>query len=208
MLSDDTPVLVHFPDETDDRLLYPGTILEVSHNSDSHTAELDDEDVFPQPGQEIAIYYESQQMFTKQTAQIEAVMQTGDKPVIAFTTVGEPDSAENRQCFRVSTANNDLAAIIGTESCRVLDVSVSGLSVIAEAKHTTGANIRVTIEFEEESFSGPARVHSKRDMSPGRTRFGLQCVDDKFTDGDLQKGLQHIMMTVQRQQLRRLKRSG
>ena len=210
MLGEGTPIFVVFPEESDDRVLHPATVIEA--NGDARTAELEEEGLFPEAGQQIVIYFYDNvtgSHFLQCDAKIDAVMDTGDKPIIGFMTTGNTNSAESRQCFRVSTISNDLSAQVGPENdCRLLDVSQTGFSFITKTTYPTGAHINVVIRYEDTEYSGNMRVQGHRSMSRGRNRCGLHCTDDRRNGGNLKEGLQHITMAAQREQLRQMKRSG
>ncbi len=104
---------------------------------------------------------------------------------------------------------NELHAKVGPEAdCHLLDVSATGFSFVTENTYPVSAHIDVSIRFEDTDYSGSMRVQGSKPLRRGRNRCGLHCVDDRNTGGNLQQGLQHITMAVQREQLRRMKRSG
>jgi hypothetical protein len=208
MITEGTPVYVMLADELDEGTLHPGIV--VDDDDDTYTVELEEEDLFPQVGQSVSIYfYEAGTHFMQRAAQIEAVMEDGTNPIVALKAVGEIVSAENRQCFRVSTVTGNQRARVGREEgCRVMDISATGFSILTEQPYRVGEVLEVEIEFEGQAFSGPVRVQGLRDVGRGGKRCGLHCNDDRYTKGTLQKGLQHISMSIQRQQLRRMRGTG
>ena len=90
----------------------------------------------------------------------------------------------------------------------MVDVSATGFAVIAGKQYKACDIVEATIRFETETFSGRGRIESIRELSAGRFRYGLHCVDGTATDETLRKGLPQISAAVQRQHLRRLARAG
>jgi len=68
--------------------------------------------------------------------------------------------------------------------------------------------VSVTLRYEGSQFSGEARIQSIRQLDQSRIRYGLHAIDDRMSGGDLRKGQQHISAAIEREQLRRLSRSG
>jgi hypothetical protein len=145
----------------------------------------------------------------KQPAHLDSVMETGPTPLVGFRTTGEPTSAEGRDRFRVSTVMANLTASVGAEpECPLLDISSTGFAVEATQRYEIGQVVSVTLRYQGRLFSGKARVQSIREREMGSIRYGLHALEDKTSGGDLQKGQQHISAAVEREQLRRLSRSG
>ena len=207
MLASETKVFLSLPHESQRRILHPATVKEASKRG--YTAELEESDVALQAGQDLFGYYELKRKFVKQPARIDAVMQTAPMLVIGFQITGEPMSAESREWFRVSTVMANLTASVGAEpECRLLDVSTAGFAVEAATRYEIGQIVPVTLRYENGQFSGEARIQSIREMEKGRFRYGLHAVEEKASGGDLRKGQQHISAAIEREQLRRLSRSG
>lgn len=188
------------------RVLHPATML--GTQDEGYWAELEEKDLSLEKGREVFVYYEIERRFLKQTARIEAVTDEQHKLTIYFVTVGEPVSAENRQQFRVSTVMSDLTSTLGEETCKLLDVSGVGFSVVSKKRHEIGATLSVEMHHEGQCFSGTVCVQSARSLDKERIRYGLHCVDETHSGCNLAKGLWQITMAVQRQQLRRLAGKG
>jgi hypothetical protein len=207
MLASETKIFLNIPNETKQRILHPATVKEA--NKRGYTAELEESDVALKAGQDLFIYFELKRRFVKQPARIDAVMQTAPLLVVGFQITGEAMSAESREWFRVSTVMAKLTASVGSESeCRLLDVSTAGFAVEATARYEIGQVVPVTLRYQGSQFSGEARIQSVREMGKGRFRYGLHALEDKTSGGDLRKGQQHISAAIEREQLRRLSRSG
>ena len=202
-----TGFFVQIPDESSHLILHSAVVQECTNNT--YTAELQEDTTLLKSGQDIFVYYEFRNEFTRQPARIHVIADTPSGRTFTFQFTGDAVSAERRQCYRVSTV---MAAVIATfggeENCPVVDVSATGYAVIAAEQYKTTDIIKATIQFEGETFSGLGRVESARKLGVGRIRYGLHCVDGKSTDETLRNGLQQISAAVQRQHLRRLARAG
>ena len=207
MLASETKIFLNLPNESKRCILHPAKVKEAS--TSGNTAELEETDVSQQAGQDVFVYYNLKRKFVKQPARIDAVMQTAPVLVVGFQITGEAMSAESREWFRVSTVMARLKATVGAESeCRLLDVSSAGFAVETATRHEIGQIVPVTLYYQGDQFSGEARIQNIREMGEGRFRYGLHAVEDKACGGDLRKGQQHISAAIEREQLRRLSRSG
>ncbi len=202
-----TGCFVQVPDESSQRILHSAVVQGFTNNT--YTAELQEDAALVESGQDIFVYYESRGEFTRQPARIHVIADTPSGGTISFQFTGDAVSAESRQCYRVSTVMAAVTATFGGEgNCAVVDVSAAGFAVIAAKQYKATDIIEATIRFEGETFSGRGRIESARELSAGRFRYGLHCVDGKSTDETLRKGLQQISAAVQRQHLRRLSRAS
>lgn len=184
-------------------ILHPAEVIAIT--SDVYSAELKEEDLGFETGDEFLVYYEIRQKFVKQSARVESVLEDVDSPSITFVTVGEPASAESRQEFRVSTVMSELFCTIGEETdCVTLDVSAKGFAALAKTKHTIGAILDVDLRYEGQRFAGKVCVQSIKKRGENLNRYGLRCVKEKNAESNLAQGLWQMSMTLQRQQLRRL----
>jgi hypothetical protein len=207
MLASETKVFLQFPNESPKRILHPATIKEAGGSS--CTAEMEETNVAIEAGQKLFVYYNDKRRFVKVAARIDAVMQTAPRLVVGFQTIGEPVGAESREWFRVSTLMANLNATVGRETeCPLLDVSNVGFSIEATQRYQAGDVVPVTLRYEGQQFCGDGIVQSVRDLGEGRFRYGFRSVDEKGAGGGLQKGQQFISAAIEREQLRRLSRSG
>jgi hypothetical protein len=204
MLGADKNLFLSIPNESVLRILHPGTVVSVEH--DIYTAELEEEDVPLEEGQEVFIYYEIDHTFMKQPARLETVTQGDPKTSISFATSGAPVSAEDRDCYRVPTAFKGLTVTVDPEkSCDLLDVSGTGFAVTASEHYGIGELVEVALRFRSEAFSGRACLQSMKKLGEGRIRYGLYCVDQKIAAGSLSRGLHAISLAIQREHLRALR---
>jgi hypothetical protein len=184
------------------RVLHPARVLTVRDAACS--ASLPCPLLNLKPEQELLLYYTNKGEFSQQPIRINAIMEGRDSNVIGFTTIGEPVSAQSRECFRVTAAIAGLTATIDDHpGCPLVDVSATGFSVICSAAYTIGQNVPVTMRHEGRVFTGLATVQSARAIKPGRIRYGMFCGGRKAM-GDLESGLAQISASLQRAQLRRI----
>ncbi len=202
-----TGCFVQVPDESSQRILHSAVVQ--GFRDSTYTAELQENATLLESGQDIFVYYEFRNEFTRQPARIDLIADTPSGYTISFQFTGDAVSAERRQCYRVSTVMAAVTATFGgEENCPVVDVSATGFAVIAAKQYKAMDIVTATVRFESETFSGQGRIESIRELEVGRIRYGLHCVDGKSTDETLRKGLQQISAAVQRQHLRRLSRAG
>jgi len=205
MLGTGIDVFLAFPEDAGQRVLHPGRVVEVSQ--DGYAAEFQESDLPTEAGQEVLVYYEIRNRFSKQPARIDALLQATPQPVIGFATTGEAVPADDRECYRVSTLVEELTVTLaGEENCALGDVSATGLSIISEGQYNIGQSLPVELDFEGEKYTGTGVVQNIKTLRQYRSRYGLSCAGDKVDGGNLEKGVHKVGLAVQREQLRR--RSG
>lgn len=187
------------------RILHPAKIL--GAKPDVYTAELQDEKLSVNEGQEILIFYLYRHQFLQQAATIDEIIEIEPDLVIEFETIGEAVSAQHRQEYRISTETADMTVEIGEENdCQLLDVSCSGFSAAATEQYAVGNTLNAILKYEDQEYGGQVTVESIRKMSEGRTRYGLSCVDRAGDADSLAKALPRVFLSLQRAQLRRVAR--
>jgi hypothetical protein len=225
MLTPGVVVFVNLPEQTSQRVLHAAKVVQ---NGPSGLVIRCDEPGLPLiPERAIRLYYEIKQKFMQQPARIEAILDTGEAlagsppadtasppnpeagPLgasLVIKTLGEPVSAESRQCYRVSTLMAGLKADIGQEKrCVLADVSNTGFAIIASTGIPQGTTHPVLLHHEGKQFPGQGLIQSVKDLGKGKCRYGLLCADPGNAQRTpLKQGLQQISVAVQRQQLRRL----
>jgi hypothetical protein len=207
MLTIGTGLFIQVPDETDQRILHPAKVTAV--DGTLVTAQLEDEDVPVEPGQNVFIYYEFRREFMQQSARIDAVSDVETAAVVGLETTGDAVSSESRQCHRVSTVTANLSASLGAEdACELTDVSATGFSVIAGEEHRRGTTLTATIRFEGRTYSGIGCIQSVKTLGPGRIRYGLHVGESDERSETLAQGLRAVSTSVQRKQLRRMAGAG
>ncbi|MCH7793126.1 MAG: PilZ domain-containing protein [Planctomycetes bacterium] len=162
-------------------------------------------------GDELLLYYETNREFMKYSARVLEVVEGSqdDEDVLELKLelIGQPVSAESRKCYRVVTALCGLTATIGEQcGCHLVDASVTGFAVIAKPGLKIGTNLRVTLQYEDASFSGNACLQSIKPLDAKRTRYGFSCSESGSSE--LACGLRTINLEVQRMQMQRLSRSA
>ncbi len=109
------------PDNTRDRVLYEGEVVEVTN--ETFVARFD-EAIPAVIGANVFAHAEVNQKFMQQAATVQAVLQTEPPQVLAFARTGEPISAESRNSYRVSLAASAIPMTINQDDkCQLLDVS-------------------------------------------------------------------------------------
>jgi hypothetical protein len=204
MLAIGLTVFVHFPGNSAQRVLHPCLVTQIN-GSESMTILPEDQTLQFEVEQEFLIFYEKQRKFMQQPAKVEALLDIDSGSVVALQTIGEPVSAESRQCYRVSTVISDLLATFdGHENCSLRDVSVTGFAVTSPGSYRLGQVLDAELLYEGKRFKGQASVQSVSPAADGLTRYGVNCMKSAPGPNTLTKGVQCISMAVQRQQLSRL----
>jgi len=197
-----TRIFLARPEEVADRVLYAAQLTEVRGRMLS--AKLDDEGLDLQVGDAAFLFFEMRNDFVKQPVRIRVLMDSGEAPAAGMEMLGEPVSADGRQCFRVSPQFRSLGVDVdGETGCMLLDVSVSGLACIAATRHRIGDTLRIALPFEGDVYEGPCCVQNIVPLEDGRFRYGLHCVERRISPASLKRGLQRVTMTLQRDELRR-----
>ncbi len=201
MLKTESNIFFKIPDESKEIALHRAKILTVKENL--YTAELEEDGLALEGGMDLFIYFEMDRQFMRQAARIGSVVESEQKTLVEFETIGDPDSAENRQTLRFSTVGADLTATFGSEKkCQVVDISPTGLAVYATKSHEIGSQVDVILHFEGEEFQGTVNIMAAIERK-SEIRYGVHCVDETKSGSSLKNGLGKITMAVQRQQLAR-----
>jgi len=154
-------------------------------------------------GAEAVIFFHGPKEFMQQPAVVTEVIDDNGKTFFGIQTTGDAVSAESRKCYRVCTVLGSYEATIGDEGRRhIVDVSATGLAVMADGDYAFGQVLPVSFELNGKTYSGAACVQSVKKVKAG-TRYGLLCVECGNKD-NLEDGLQKLTMDAQRTQLKRL----
>jgi len=203
MVGIDEGFFLQIPDESKHRILHGGTVKGITENLYSVTFE--DGDLPIEDSQNVLIYYEKNRGFLQQPARIISTVDREPSLIVELEPIGEPISAESRQHYRISTVMAELTAEIGAETnCPFLDVSASGFSIICMEKYKLGNVVSATLQHQGQRYSGEVCVLSVRELSKGRMRYGLHCIESKKPGDSIQQGLQIMSITLQREQLNRM----
>ncbi len=199
MWANGSDLFVQLPSESNERILHGGVVQGVE---DGVIRFQPNDRLALEPGQDIRIYFERQREFMQQPAKVEAALDDADAGVLAIRPEGEAVSAENRQCYRVSTIFANLSIDLAGETCSLTDVSVQGFSLISTKPYKQGQTLPIRLLHEGQVYEGNAQVQSIKDLG-GKTRYGLLCAGKATGPASLPKGLQQVSMSIQRMQLRR-----
>ena len=159
---------------------------------------------------EVLVFYEINRRFMQQPVRVLSVVEKKRDDAetrirLELETTGDPISAENRECYRVSCYSADVEAQFGEdpEMCEVLDVSATGFAIFSDAEYTVGQTLQATLYHNGTPVHGTAVVQSYRAFGK-KNRYGLRAVDDERPKATLKKDLNRINLAVQREQLARL----
>ena len=202
MLTPDSNFFIRLPTESNERILHPAKVAALEDGI--YTARVEDAGLPLTEGLDLLIYYEKDRQLMQQPARVLAV--SADEPglVIQISTAGGPVSAKSRQHYRASAVMSGLTVEFGDESeCPLLDVSCTGLAVAAREPHEIGSLVDAVLRFEGAEYRGTVCVQSKRELTRGRTRYGLFCLECRESGG-LRSGLHRMNLSLQQKQLRRL----
>lgn len=111
------------------------------------------------------------------------------------------ETKERRSVFRVRLVGALLEVELdGVPGCAVLDASSEGLGVITSTPFQVGEEVDVVISHEGNTYVGIAQIRNAQILPSGKTRYGLATGQG---EENLRRGLRHIAVTAQRDQLRR-----
>ena len=96
---------LHFPGKSMQRILHPAKV--VGLQDDTYTAEVEEQSLGVESGQDVLVYFEKNREFMQQSAQIESVGESEEGQIITLTTTGEPVSAESRKRYRAVGTDGD-----------------------------------------------------------------------------------------------------
>ena len=196
-------LFLQIPDESKRRILHPAKVVRLA--DDVYTAELEAQDLDIVDGQDLFIFYEARRDFLQQSAHVLTISGGELKPIVELETTGEPVSAESRQFYRVSAVTAGLSAGFGDEQqCPLLDVSCTGFSVVSSLEHSIGNVLEAELSYQDQDYKGKVSIQSIRELSKGRIRYGVHCVESKAAAGNMPRGLQQMTLALQSEQLRRL----
>lgn len=202
MLERDSGFYLHVPVPAgSERMLHPGRV--VCAQGGMYTAEMEEQDLVLPPGLAVVLCFERDGRFQQQPARVDAVLETQPRLIIGLECMGSASSAEARQAYRVSTVTSGLTVMVGAEECLLLDISATGLAVVASEPYLPGQTVSVSLTYDRRTFTGTARVQSIRRLRDRRIRYGLHGADDRVAGGTLEKGLREVAMAIQRKQLQR-----
>ena len=234
MLNESTEIFLQFPVEAEKRILLPGRITCIE--AQTVVAVFQDTDLPISPGDPARIFFMEDRKFVQLAAEVTGldglVQCTGEacahcnsdyiptsaasanwgdvtSPPFALRTIGDVVSAETRGTYRVCTVMTNRTAGLGDQDdCLLLDVSATGFAVISMQRYEIGESVTASLNHDGQVFSGQAVVQSIYEVQPGEYRYGLHATAERGTRFDLAEGSRVIATTVQREQLRRIRKAA
>jgi hypothetical protein len=210
MITIQTPVYLLVPNESNERVLHPGRVLDTSAGDVIVIGFA--QKIAPPAGSDVNLFFEHRGKFFQQTGTITAARTGADESdasvaqSIAFRCVGEPVSAESRGSYRVSLVDFAVTARVENDrKCPLVDISPEGLGLITKKNHRLGTAVRVTLAYEDEQLEGHARVQTVRPLKDGTFRCGLLVPS---TEEEMRRSLRKMTAIAQRQQLKTLRQSA
>ncbi|HIE97992.1 MAG TPA: hypothetical protein EYG03_11810 [Planctomycetes bacterium] len=196
--------------------LLPGRVLWT--NGNWVAAELDVV-TFPYAGKKVVMLFEDGRRFVMQDARVEGVIdcEVADAPPpyedlprmdfdedsrsvsVVLERIGEPSSAESRECFRVRTSALNVSVEFGSCSeCELTDISQTGFAVLSEEFFELHSVVDVTLPGEDSVVDGHVKILSVRQLRDAWYRYGVAVLGR-----GLQNACKSLANELQRQVLRR-----
>ncbi len=201
MLKEGSLVYLGLDDSSGGHVLHAGIIAAIVQ--DRWTIEFENSELPIKTGDGWLVYYHEIQEFV-QRVHIEEQSKNGPRLRVVMKVIGDVASPDTRQEYRVSAIDAGLTATLDTEEgCTIQDISLSGLGLVSGRKHLIGQTLDVTLDFEDEDFSGQMVVQSTRQVDGERTRYGLRGVFDAKDGDPLRIGLTRMALGIHRQHRRR-----
>jgi hypothetical protein len=200
VIKPDDKAFLQLPGSGPDRPLHPGRVDEVSARGYGGWFRLSGASL--RAGMEVQLGFRIDGKFALQPVRVESVRPEGDEVRVALEILGDPISADTRQCYRVSALHASVRCTFGGEAgCEVLEVSATGFAVHATRRHELGQMIDVVVHYEGDHAQGRVVVQSATRVSKTRMRYGVHA-PERISPG-LNLALSRINLAIQRQQLRR-----
>jgi len=188
--------------------LYPGKVCATIDKG--YNAVFEGRAISLEDGAEMLVFYDINHSFMQQPVRVLSVVgekqdNDGTRITLELEATGDPVSADNRECYRVSCYAADVKAQLGEdpETCEVLDVSATGFAIVSDAEYSVGQTLQVSLYHNGTPVQGKAVVQSHR-ASGKQNRYGFRAVDDERLTATLKKDLSRINLEVQREQAARL----
>jgi hypothetical protein len=198
MLYPGHPMFLFVPNAGNERILYPGTVIE--SDRENFTAEF--EKIVPlASGIDVNAYGEIRGKFHQQGAIVAEVRQVEPNSVVAFARVGEPVSAENRQMYRVCVVNSGITVRLANQNnCNVVDISPAGFAAVAPGDFKMGWLVEICLDYEGKTVAAMARVQTIKERPDGKYRYGFLVPQNNTA---ARRVLEAVSSSIQRLQLRR-----
>ncbi|MBI1336937.1 MAG: hypothetical protein GC164_08245 [Phycisphaera sp.] len=200
-------VLIQFSGESDTRVLQSGAVVD----SDDRRIVVEFlGQVHPGSSNRATVYFNEQDAFHRQDAEVVRVMKGGEVTQVVLATVGGVQEAESRSNVRVCVAAAGIITRIGQDACRLFDVSGTGIGVISPRPLRVGSTPTLRLSHGGRVHLGQGRVQYCFRQGDGRVRAGLLSIDADANNASLSE----VCDLIQREQqlklerLRRMSASG
>lgn len=179
--------------------LMPGRVLWT--NGDLVAAEMNVV-AFPYAGKRVVILYDEGRRFVAQDAVVEGIIECeasddqsfeesphidldeDSRPVnVVLERIGDPVSAESRECYRVRTSALKVTVAFGScPACELLDISQTGFAVLSDESLDMNSLVKAALPSGESVVHGHVRIQSLRQLSNGRYRYGVAVIGRGMQD--------------------------
>jgi hypothetical protein len=120
--------------------------------------------------------------------------------VVVLEVQGNPETADNRACYRVRTATSAIQIRFADRNdCDLMDISQTGFGIISDQQLAEGTVVQAGLPGDGCEITGAVRVQSVRQLRSGRFRYGVTCLEPAA-----QKACVELTMSLQRERLKRL----
>lgn len=120
--------------------------------------------------------------------------------VIVLEVQGNPETADNRACYRVRTTTSAIQIRFADRNdCDLMDISQTGFGIISDQQLAEGTVVQACLPGDGCEVTGAVRVQSVRQLRSGRFRYGVTCLEPAA-----QKACVDLTMSLQRERLKRL----
>lgn len=188
------------PGSTETRALVEGEVLQMGCRST--IACFPDLDVALDIGQVLTIYFREDREFQKQEVEVVGIeLGSGTELRLDLLPLGEVTSGEGRQSERFSLVYEGMTATFGqAHECPLVDVSETGLALVAGLEFELGQSVRCEMWVDEVCYRGSCTIRSIAAMSGNQWRYGVTCDED--VEGDnLKSSMKRMWDAVRMQQL-------
>jgi hypothetical protein len=202
LLQPDVPIHLEVSGLQRERRLHSGRLVDASDER-GYRVRFEQSDLEIGRGDILQVYFDWDRSFTKQLVHAVERSSGSHDVCLDLRPIGEPVSAESRECYRVSAHAAHVRAHLGeSPACEVVDVSASGFSVYTREELQPGHALRATLLHEGAAIEGLVRVRNLRRSRGGRLRCGVSCIDDNG-NSVLGRALARLNLALQREQLAR-----
>ena len=166
----------------------------------------------------ISLFYQQARKFVQQPVAMEGMLEqqaaeeptadhalaldldtNADRAVVVYEVMGEPEIADNRECYRVRTASFGVQVqFADREDCELMDISGGGFAVLTDQSFQAGDVVQTRLPQGDDFVQGRVRIQSARRLRDGRYRYGVVCLGVKT-----EQACSGLAVELQRKQLQR-----